>query len=119
MARLDWDRLRRIHPLDGADPRVDPDGAVLWEREMGPLPHNAPPGAGLSKLRAGIVVRRSRERSEGTGTDAREVAVAPPPPPRPASPFDASAWVECPRCRARIPRQKLLLHARASCTRRG
>src|SRR5258706_8072401 len=76
MPRLDWDRLRRIQPLDGADPRVDPDGAVLWEREMGDARDDEPraartnvePSSGVRRLRAGIVVRRVRERRE---SDAR------------------------------------------------
>jgi hypothetical protein len=125
MARLDWDRLRRIQPLDGADPRVDPDGAILWEREMGPARDGEPrpsrpalePGSGQRWLRAGVVVRRTREPL------LNELSVpldAPRPPPlRTKMPFDANAWVECPRCRAHVPRGKLLLHARAACTRRG
>ena len=122
MARLDWDRLRRIQPLDGADARVDPDGAVVWEREgerrgdAKPPRDRLEPWSGVRRLRAGIVVRRARERREG---DAREEATAAPPPPRPAMPFDASAWIECPRCKERVPRRKLLLHARAACARRA
>ncbi|HEY2516413.1 MAG TPA: hypothetical protein VGI39_36335 [Polyangiaceae bacterium] len=124
MARRDWDRLRRERPLDGADARLDPDGAVLWEREMGrerdaeasPTRYDA--RSGVRRLRAGIVVRRARERSE-EGTAEPKESAAPPSPPRPASVFDPSAWVECPRCKARVPRRKLLLHARASCVRRG
>lgn len=56
MARLDWDRLRRVRPLDGADARIDPDGVVLWERHgedaLGPL--------GMRRLRHGVVVRRAK-----------------------------------------------------------
>lgn len=62
MARLDWDRLRRIRPLDGADARVDPDGGALWER----------PGDGRGftsgrPLRAGVIRRR---RDPHVKTDA-------------------------------------------------
>lgn len=56
MARLDWDRLRRIRPLDGADPRVDPDDGVLWAR-------GGEPGAPLvpgRRLRYGVIVRRPK-----------------------------------------------------------
>lgn len=54
MARLDWDRLRRERPLDNADPRVDPDGGLLWERtgESGTWV------AGARYVRAGVIVRR-------------------------------------------------------------
>lgn len=123
MARRDWDRLRRERPLDGADARLDPDGAVLWEREMGPERHagSAPSSdarSGFRRLRAGIVVRRVQERRDEGAVEPKEPP-APPPQPRAASVFDPSAWVECPRCKARVPRRKLLLHARASCVRRG
>lgn len=126
MARMDWDRLRRIEPLDGADPRVDPDGAILWEREVGPAREGgartsrttAEPSAGIRRLRDGIVVRRVRERREA---DAAATAIASPAPShaRSAVALDTSAWIECPRCHAWVPRKKLLLHARASCTRKG
>ncbi len=127
MARMDWDRLRRNQPLDGADARVDPDGAVLWERELGPARESdarpwrdrldARPG--VRRLREGIVVRRARERREDDASARDAVARAPSQPRAAVSPFDASAWIECPRCKARVPRRKLLLHARAACTRRG
>ena len=126
MARLDWDRVRRNQPLDGADARIDPDGAVLWEREVGPAGDidarswrdRLDARSGVRRLRAGIVVRRARERREDDA-GARDVAAPMPSPSRPVSAFDESAWIECPRCKARIPRRKLLLHARAACTRRG
>jgi len=58
MARFDWDRLRRIRPLDGADVRVDPDGVFLWEREdEAPLPPFA-----RRRLRHGVIVRRRDPR---------------------------------------------------------
>jgi hypothetical protein len=124
MARLDWDRVRRNQPLDGADARVDPDGAVLWEREVGPARDadartardRLDARSGIRRLRAGIVVRRARERrDDDAGTsDAAAPAAS---PPRTVTVFDASAWIECPRCKARVPRRKLLLHARASCVR--
>ena len=125
MPRLDWDRLRRTLPLDGADPHVDPDGAVLWERELGPARDNearpprpnADPITGLQKLRAGIVVRRVRERREADAGTSESSAT--PPSPRNAAPLDPSAWIQCPRCHACVPRKKVLLHARASCTRKG
>jgi hypothetical protein len=122
MARLDWDRLRRIQPLDGADARVDPDGAVLWEREgEGRGDAKAPrdrlePWSGVRRLRAGIVVRRARERREGDAGEHPSPAHA---TPRSSMPFDPSAWIECPRCKERVPRRKLLLHARAACARRA
>lgn len=58
MGRLDWDRLRRIRPLDDADVRVDPDGSHLWERqgEGTHLPFCA------RRLRGGVIVRRREER---------------------------------------------------------
>lgn len=52
MGRLDWDRLRRTRPLDGADLRVDPDGEQLWEQEKeGLVPF------GARRLRPGVIVR--------------------------------------------------------------
>ncbi len=59
MARLDWDRLRRIRPLDGADVRVDADGAHVWEqlREDSSVP------LGSRRLRRGVIVRRRKERA--------------------------------------------------------
>lgn len=52
---LDWDKLRRERPLDGADRRVDPDGASLWEKD-------APGGVYVPfharRLRRGVIVRR-------------------------------------------------------------
>ncbi|AKU97501.1 hypothetical protein AKJ09_04165 [Labilithrix luteola] len=56
MARLDWDRLRRIRPLDDADVRIDPDGGHLWERQ----------GEGMHvpfdvrRLPRGVIVRRRK-----------------------------------------------------------
>jgi hypothetical protein len=122
MARLDWDRVRRMRPLDGADPRVDSDGAVLWEREVGEEREGdatSPPRSldarfGIRRLRPGVVARRARERRDLGPCDG---AAPPPVKPKVAAPFEASAWVECPRCRARGPRKKLLLHARAACAK--
>ncbi len=137
MTRRDWDRVRRNKPLEGADPRVDPDGAVLWQRDgraegditarssfdrFGP--------SGVRRLRAGIVVRRARERRaeevSTPGATSASPEAGPHPSttptssrPRATSPFDPNAWIECPRCKVRVPRRKLLLHARAACTRRG
>jgi hypothetical protein len=119
MARLDWDRLRRMQPLDGAGARVDPDGTVLWERDVGAAREDgATSSSGFRRLRAGVIVRRARELRQDDDARAPEVT-APPLPPRAAIPFNAIAWVECPRCRARVPRGKLLLHARAACKARG
>jgi hypothetical protein len=126
MARLDWDRVRRNQPLDGADARVDPDGAVLWEREVGPardadassFRERLDARSGVRRLRAGIVVRRARERRED-GVGALGANAPAPAPPRSASVFDTSAWIECPRCKVRVLRRTLLLHARASCARRA
>jgi hypothetical protein len=139
MARLDWDRLRRYQPLDGADPRVDPDGAILWEREVGAARdadtrsarERLEASSGIRRLREGIVVRRARERrldeaGQGSGgaevhepaAGSRPTAHPTPRQPRAVSAFDPNAWLECPRCKARVPRRKLLLHARAACTRR-
>ncbi|MDF2692277.1 MAG: hypothetical protein K0S65_660 [Labilithrix sp.] len=58
MARFDWDRLRRIRPLDGADVRVDPDGGHLWER---PADETQLP-FGSRRLRRGVIVRRRDPR---------------------------------------------------------
>jgi len=121
---MDWDRVRRNQPLDGADARVDPDGAVLWEREVGPMREGEArlsrdgldPRFAVRRLRAGIVVRRARERREDEA-GARNAAAPTPLQSRTVSVFDASAWIECPRCKARVPRRKLLLHARAACAR--
>ena len=52
MGRLDWDRLRRTRPLDGADLRVDPDGEQLWEQAK---EEHVPFGA--RRLRPGVIVR--------------------------------------------------------------
>ena len=107
MARLDWDRLRRVRPLDGADARVDPDGVVLWDRSEGP-----PLAPGVRRLREGIVVRRARERKAA-------LADPDPRPPLPARPSgDASSGIECPRCKERVPKRKLLLHLRVACEAR-
>ena len=54
MARLDWDRLRRIRPLDGTDVRGDTDGVHVWERPS----EDAFVPLGSRRLRRGVVVRR-------------------------------------------------------------
>ncbi len=74
--------------------------------------------SGVRRLRAGIVVRRARERRED-GVGALGANAPAPAPPRSASVFDTSAWIECPRCKVRVLRRTLLLHARASCARRA
>ena len=58
MTRRNWDRVRRYRPLDGADPRLDPDGAILWERELGPDRE----GPLVSRFDPSFVVRRLQTR---------------------------------------------------------
>jgi hypothetical protein len=103
MARLDWDRLRRARPLDGADVRVDADGARVWEREG---ERARPPGdavlpIGSRRLRRGVIVRRRQERANAepvaAGEAVRTLRVDP---------------IRCPRCGARVSPRKLLRHAR-------
>lgn len=106
MARFDWDRLRRVRPLDGADARVDPDGAVVWERseEENDPAFVKPLNAKL--LRAGIVVRRAKERA--ATSESEEMETAPP-----------VALERCPRCQAMVSRRRMFRHARVACRGRG
>lgn len=90
MARFDWDRLRRVRPLDGADPRVDADGGVVWERDAG----DDGPRLGARRLRDGVVVRKGRAQAEPEG----EADVTP-----------------CPRCGAQVARGRLGLHVFRRC----
>jgi hypothetical protein len=106
MARFDWDRLRRIRPLDGADARVDPDGGYVWERpadedEGFVKPLNA------RLLRAGVVVRRAKERTAASTE------------PRPSAPVEAVTLERCPRCHAMVSRRRMFRHARVACRGRG
>lgn len=99
MARFDWDRLRRTRPLDGADARVDTDGAWVWEKGDEDQGWVKPLDA--RRLRAGIVVRRAKERAA-----QRE---------EPAATTEAPDLVECPRCHAKVSRRRLLRHTRIAC----
>lgn len=105
MGRLDWDRLRRVRPLDGADVRIDPDGAALWEKAKADL--NASPFG--RRLRAGVIVRRRQERA--TSTNDPEAAPPTVDAPRAAGPRSNAPMI-CPRCGARISPRRLLRHAR-------
>lgn len=83
MGRLDWDRLRRTRPLDGAELRVDPDGEQLWEQakeEYVPF--------GARRLRRGVIVR------------AKET-----------TPSSTERATRCSRCGAEIAPRKVVLHA--------
>ncbi len=88
MARLDWDRLRRNRPLDGADARVDPDGGVIWKQ-----PDEASAPFGAERLRFGVIVRRL----QATSNEAERGLHAKPH--------------RCARCGERIPPRKVLRHA--------
>jgi hypothetical protein len=109
MARLDWDRLRRIRALDGADVRVDVDGARVWERtgEAVAVPFGR-------RLRRGVIVRRRQERA----AQAEASAAQPPGDDGAAAPEDGGAVarppspVRCARCGARVSPRKLLRHRR-------
>lgn len=90
MSRFDWDRLRRVRPLDGADPRVDADGAVVWERPPG----EETPRLGARRLRDGVVVRKGRAQ-RAPETDAETTP--------------------CPRCGAEVARGRLGLHVFRRC----
>ncbi len=94
MGRMNWDRLRRTRPLDGADERVDPDGAHLWERE-GEARAGAPAPFGARRLRTGIIVRRRAAVAEGA-----------------PKPLHAPAILRCRDCGAVISPRKLLRHKR-------
>ncbi len=100
MARFDWDRLRRSRPLDGADARVDSDGAWIWERAEGEDEGWVKP-LDARRLRAGIVVRRAKERTAQN--------------PEPAAEVIESTLVTCPRCQAQVSRRRLLRHVRIAC----
>jgi hypothetical protein len=97
MARLDWDRLRRARALDGADVRVDADGARVWERTG----DASPVAFGRRRLRHGVVVRR-RATPACVTTAQAEIT----PERRRAGP------IRCTRCGARVSPRKLLRHAR-------
>lgn len=113
MARFDWDRLRRTRPLDGADGRVDPDGAFVWERPADGEDERAgfvkPLNARL--LRAGIVVRRAKERTAETSAASAETADVTPAPD--------VVLERCPRCHAMVSRRRMFRHARVACRGRG
>lgn len=128
MGRLNWDRLRRIRPLDGADVRVDPDGAHLWEREQ----EDAALPLGARRLRHGVIVRRRQERVAQEQAPPRTSAPAPnrAGAERGASGADASPHEErgkkaplgplrCRRCGARVSPRKLLRHVRRCPKREG
>lgn len=104
MARFDWDRLRRVRGLDGADARVDPDGAVVWERTEEDEGFIKPLNAKL--VRAGIVVRRAKERTASSGDAPMETT-----PP--------VALERCPRCQAMVSRRRMYRHSRVACRGRG
>ena len=65
MGSLNWDRLRRIRPLDGAECRVDPDGVNIWEQEKAAAVY-VPFGA--RRLRRGVIVRRRPPAEDHPGT---------------------------------------------------
>lgn len=88
MARLDWDRLRRERPLEGADARVDPDGGVIWQR-----PFETPEPFGARRLRFGVIVRRRREQAASAPTEAQ-----------------ATTLTRCRRCGAMIATRRRLRH---------
>ena len=113
MARLDWDKLRRSRPLDGADVRVDADGTRLWDREPVPAAGVEALPKGSRRLRRGVIVRRRQERAldEGVtpqGAPAERDAALARVYPRP----HRGEPVRCPRCGARVSPRKLLRHAR-------
>lgn len=58
MARLDWDRLRRARPLEGADAQVDADGGIIWQK-----PREPSEPFGVRRLRFGVIIRRRREKA--------------------------------------------------------
>lgn len=96
MGRLDWDRLRRTRPLDGAEAHVDPDGGVIWrqaEQTLEPF--------GKRRLKLGVIVRRRREQVAPKETAA--------PAPKQTAP--TSKLVRCPRCGTPIAPRKRLRHA--------
>ena len=90
MSRLDWDRVRRVRPLEGAEAKVDPDGGVLWERTSEvELPF------GSRRPRFGVVVRRR----------PKPIASEAAPPTLRAKPMP------CPRCGETVAQRKALRHA--------
>lgn len=115
MSRFDWDRLRRVRPLDGADVRVDPDGGHLWEREGG-----APGSVFGRRLRKGVILRR--RRASDVAASSSPSVVAPPDvtsaihegtkPDGGASKEVRVRAARCLRCGARVSPRKLLRHAR-------
>ena len=121
MARFDWDRLRRVRHLDGADARVDADGTFLWERER-PGDEVMPP-FGSRRLRLGVFVRRRTEppsvepllRTPEGREDTSSARRA--GPSRPVTP--RSELVRCPDCGALVARRKRLRHARRCASAAG
>jgi hypothetical protein len=116
MARLDWDRLRRTRALDGADVRVDADGARLWERKA----DEAALPFGTRRLRRGVIVRRRQQRANAGAAQATSAQASPSTDvaastessgPSSARPLRAGP-IRCPRCGARVSPRKLLRHAR-------
>lgn len=112
MSRLDWDRLRRVRPLDGADARVDPDGAVVWERarEQEDADDRRALAIGARKLRAGVVVRRAKERTARSAVVDEVVAAASVPAP---------VLEKCPKCGAMVSKRRMFRHSRVACRGRG
>lgn len=90
MSRLDWDRVRRVRPLEGAAAKVDPDGGVLWERTA-QVAGEMPVAFGNRRLRLGVIVRRLASKE--------------PPPTLRAKP------TQCPRCGEIVAQRKVLRHA--------
>lgn len=89
MARLDWDRLRRTRPLEGAEAHVDPDGGVIWQR-----PPEVTEPSGARRLRFGVIVRRRREQASAS----------------PPTELPPTTLVRCRRCGAMIAARRRLRH---------
>ena len=105
MARFDWDRLRRTRPLDGADARVDPDGAVVWERTNEETDDGFVKRPNERRLRSGVVIRRAKERTAATRSETHPEPVV--------------ALERCPRCHAMVSKRRMFRHARVACRGRG
>ncbi len=111
MARIDWDRLRRVRALDGADVRVDTDGAHVWERPR----EDAGVPFGARRLRRGVILRRREERSKEAApaaSDDASIAQGQPAPGRSNERPLPPPPLRCRACGARISPRKLLRHAR-------
>jgi hypothetical protein len=108
MARLDWDRLRRTRALDGADVRVDADGARLWERKT----DEAALPLGTRRLRRGVIVRRRQQRANAEASTSTDVAASSASPEASITRPLRAGPIRCPRCGARVSPRKLLRHAR-------